>query len=151
MPKIALGADHAGLSAKERIKQHLRQRHPNLQIEDCGTHGPESVDYPDYAHAVAAVVATGEAVWGVLVCGSGIGMCIAANRHAGIRAALCHDRDTARLARQHNDANILVVGGRILPEQTILEILDIFLTTEFEGGRHVGRLTKLELPESQKE
>jgi ribose 5-phosphate isomerase B len=151
MLKIALGADHAGCPAKEKIKEHLRNHYPQFEIEDYGTLGEEKVDYPDYAHLVAQAVSEGKVYRGVLTCGTGVGMSIVANRHPGTRAALCHDLYTARMARLHNDANILVVGGRVLSTETILQIVDTFLATEFEGGRHLGRLAKIELPEARKE
>jgi ribose 5-phosphate isomerase B len=149
MTTVALGSDHAGYAVKERIKEHLRQHHPEWELRDCGTTDESSVDYPDFGHRVSGLVSTGEAARGVLVCGAGIGMSIVANRHRGVRAALCHNGFTARMARLHNDANILVVGGRVLGTELILEMVDIFLGTDFEGGRHVGRVAKMETPECE--
>jgi ribose 5-phosphate isomerase B len=110
---------------------------------DLGTNGPDSVDYPDFADVLAAAIRDGRAQRGVLVCGSGIGISIAANRHRGIRAALCHDGLTARLARQHNDANVLVLGGRLIGVDTAKECVSVFFSTPFEGGRHARRVDKL--------
>jgi ribose 5-phosphate isomerase B len=114
-----------------------------LQVVDLGTHGPESVDYPDFANAMASAIRDGQASRGILLCGSGIGISIAANRHPELRAALVHDGLTARLARQHNDANILVMGGRLVGPELAKDCLEIFLNTEFEGGRHARRVAKL--------
>ena len=140
-PAIAIGADHAGLPLKSALKAALEAAgHPIL---DVGTDSPASVDYPDFAHAVCAAVAEGRARFGVLVCGSGIGMAIAANRHAGIRAAVLHDCTAARLTRAHNDANIACFGARLTGEDVALDALRTFLATPFEGGRHDRRIAKL--------
>lgn len=138
---IAIGADHAGYELKEVLKHHLIAR--GCQVLDMGTDGTESVDYPDFAHAVSAAVESGRALRGVLVCGSGIGISIAANRHPGIRAAPCQDITTARLSRQHNDANIIALGARLTAPAAAIECLEAFLTTDYEGGRHDRRLAKL--------
>jgi ribose 5-phosphate isomerase B len=115
------------------------------EVVDLGPSSRESVDYPDYAHDLARRVAAGEAELGVLVCGTGIGMCMAANRHAGVRAALCHDAFTAELARRHNDANVLCMGGRTTGPGLAIQMLDIFLATPFNGGRHARRVDKIEV------
>jgi ribose 5-phosphate isomerase B len=138
---IAIAADHGGFELKATLVAFLRER--GIEVEDLGTDGPGSVDYPDFAEAVVQALLSGRAQRGILLCGSGIGMSIAANRHKGIRAALCHDGLTARLARQHNDANILVLGGRLLGTEAAKDCLVNFLTTLFEGGRHARRVGKL--------
>jgi len=115
----------------------------NQEILDLGTNGPESVDYPDFAAALAEAIASGRAGRGVLVCGTGIGISIAANRNPPIRAALCHDTTPARLSRQHNDANVLVLGGRLIGEEVAKDCLSVFLSTAYEGGRHDRRVAKL--------
>ncbi len=138
---VALGSDHAGVALKATLREALDAAgHPTL---DLGTHGPESVDYPDFADAVAAAVLDGRARFGVLVCGTGIGISIAANRHAGIRCALVHDVTGARLSREHNDANVLAVGARVTGPEVALDALRAFLVTPFGGGRHARRVTKL--------
>lgn len=139
--KLALGADHGGVALKARLASALIAA--GHDVLDYGTNDTASVDYPDYAHAVCAAVEEKQADFGILVCGSGIGMSIAANRHSGIRCALVHDMTTARLSRAHNDANVLALGARILGEQVALDILNAFLATDFEGGRHEQRLAKL--------
>jgi ribose 5-phosphate isomerase B len=138
---IALGADHGGVSLKNRLAKAILEA--GHEVRDFGTFDNDSVDYPDYAHAVCAAVAKREADYGILVCGTGIGMSIAANRHPAIRCALVHDVTTTRLTRQHNDANVIALGARIIGEEVALDILQTFLTTAFEGGRHVRRLSKL--------
>jgi len=138
---IALAADHGGFELKALLAAALRER--GFTPLDLGTNGPESVDYPDFADRLAGAMAEGKAARGILVCGTGIGISIAANRHRHIRAALCHDVTTARLSRAHNDANVLALGGRVTGTATALDILDAFLTTAFEGGRHARRVGKL--------
>ncbi len=138
---IAIGSDHAGLPLKRSLLAALETL--GHQVLDAGTHGTESCDYPDFAHAVAAKVAAGEARFGVLCCGSGIGMSIAANRHPAIRAVVLHNSTEARLTRLHNDANIACFGARTTGEEVALDALRAFLGTEFEGGRHQRRLDKL--------
>jgi ribose 5-phosphate isomerase B len=138
---IAAGADHAGVALKDELVAWLRER--GHAVLDCGTGGMASVDYPDFAHAVAAALAEGRACLGLLVCGTGIGISIAANRHAHIRCALAHDATGARLARQHNDANVLALGARLTGAEVARDALAAFLATEFEGGRHARRLAKL--------
>jgi len=139
--KIALGADHGGYALKDRIAAHLRER--GHEVQDFGTAGPESVDYPDFARQAARAVAAGECDRGIVVCGTGIGVSIAANKVVGIRAALCTDGYMARMSRQHNDANILALGARVLGEGLALDIVDVWLTAEFEGGRHARRIAKI--------
>jgi ribose 5-phosphate isomerase B len=146
--KIALGADHAGFELKERIKQHLQSR--GVQVDDRGTQSIDSVDYPDYARAVGEEVAAGTAERGILVCGSGIGMAITANKIPGIRAANVTSEEAAELSRRHNDANVLTLGARLTSEATALRIVDRWLETGFEGGRHERRVQKIAEVESQK-
>lgn len=138
---IAVGADHAGFGLKETLKAHLQSR--GLEVIDCGTHSTESVDYPDYAARVAGTIASGKAQAGLLVCGSGVGISIAANRYPAVRCALCQTPEVAALSRQHNDANALAMGARILDTDTAIACLNAFLDTAFEGGRHAGRVAKL--------
>jgi ribose 5-phosphate isomerase B len=139
--KIAIGCDHAGLPLKEEIKKTLAEA--GAQVQDLGTTSPESVDYPDYARAVAEAVASGRADSGILVCGTGIGMSITANKVAGVRAALCHDAYTARLAREHNDANVLCLGGRVIGPGVAADMVRVWLETRFAGGRHARRVEKM--------
>ncbi|HEX8922639.1 MAG TPA: ribose 5-phosphate isomerase B [Pyrinomonadaceae bacterium] len=139
--KIALASDHAGYAEKERLKPLFRDL--GLEVEDLGTVSEDSVDYPDYARKVAERVARGEAEQGVLVCGSGTGMAIAANKVPGVRAAVAWSEETARLARQHNDANVLALGARTTPEGEIPKIVCAWFETDFEGGRHAGRVEKI--------
>jgi ribose 5-phosphate isomerase B len=138
---VAIAADHGGFDLKESLVPVLAAA--GVTVLDLGTTSRESVDYPEFADALAAALAAGRAQRGVLICGTGIGISIAANRHPGIRAALCHDGLTARLARQHNDANVLVLGGRVLGIETAKDCLTMFLDTPFEGGRHARRVAKL--------
>jgi ribose 5-phosphate isomerase B len=139
--KIVIASDHAGFDFKASIKDRLAGE--GYEVIDLGTHGPESVDYPDYAAALAGAIREGRAERGVLICGTGIGISIAANRHPGIRAALCHDTTGARLSRQHNDANVLVLGARVTGIETAQDCLAAFLSTPFEGGRHSRRVDKM--------
>lgn len=141
MTAIALGADHAGFALKEEIKAWLVAR--GHEVVDCGTQSTESVDYPDYAALVASTVTAGKAGRGVLVCGTGIGMAIAANKVAGIRAAACTDAYMARLSREHNDTNVLALGARVTARESALEILDSWLGAAFQAGRHARRVEKL--------
>lgn len=138
---IAVASDHAGFSLKNLLADEMRAA--GLEVLDLGTDGPESVDYPDFGKAVAEAVTGGRASRGVVVCGTGIGISIAANRYPGVRAAVCHDISSARLARQHNDANVLALGARLIGVETAKDCLKAFLETSFEGGRHVGRVAKL--------
>jgi ribose 5-phosphate isomerase B len=146
--RIAVGADHAGFELKELIKQTLDEL--RIAYRDMGTESDESVDYPDYAEKVARAVASGEFDRGVLVCGTGIGMALAANKVTGVRAAPVMDLETARLAREHNDANILALGARVTPPDRALDIVRLFLRTEFEGGRHARRLVKVAVLEQHR-
>ena len=139
--KIAIGADHAGFAAKEEIKTVIKAL--GHTVLDQGTTGEASVDYPDFAEKVARAVASGEADRGVLICGTGIGMSIAANKVPGIRAAVVSDEKTAELSRRHNDANIFCAGARVTPVVKIAESLKVWLQTPFEGGRHVNRVGKI--------
>jgi ribose 5-phosphate isomerase B len=139
---IPIGADHAGFALKQRLVEELRALgHVPL---DLGTNGPESTDYPDYAHQVASRVEHRDARRGVLLCGTGLGMSYAANRHRGVRAAIAWSCEIARLAREHNDANVLILPARFLSETEAVEILKVWLDTEFAGGRHSGRVAKIE-------
>lgn len=138
---VAIAADHAGFELKSALKEDLAAM--GYSILDLGTGGPESVDYPDFAEALVEALRQGQATRGVLVCGSGIGMSIAANRHPGIRAALCHNADAARVARQHTDANVLVLGARMIDVEAARECVRVFFNTLFEAGRHTRRVKKL--------
>ncbi len=138
---IAIAADHAGVELKSLLKAELATMGWN--VLDLGTQGPASVDYPDFADAVAKALAQGRATRGVLVCGTGIGMSIAANRHRHVRAAVCADETGARLAREHNDANVLALGARLIGPEVAKDCLKVFLATPFAGGRHVPRVAKL--------
>jgi ribose 5-phosphate isomerase B len=139
---VAVAADHGGYDLKCALLPELRAL--GFEVLDLGTNGPESVDYPNFADAVASAIAAGKAQRGLLICGTGIGMTIAANRHRFIRCALAHDATTARLARQHNDANVLALGGRILGTEIAKDCLKVFFTTAFEGGgRHARRVSLL--------
>ena len=139
--RIALGADHAGYELKDRIKQHLQQK--GIEVRDEGTSSPESVDYPDYARAVAHQVSEKQVDLGILVCGSGIGMAIAANKVHGVRAANVSSEYEAEMSRQHNNANVLALGARILKPEEALPIVDKWLATQFAGGRHELRVEKI--------
>jgi ribose 5-phosphate isomerase B len=139
--RIALGADHAGFPLKEKLKQFLQR--DGYPCQDLGTWSEESVDYPDFARAVGENVAAGQSNLGVLVCGTGIGMGIAANKVAGIRAAVVHDVTTARLAHEHNDANVVTMGGRLLADAEAWEVLQAFLEARFAGGRHQRRIDEI--------
>lgn len=139
---IALASDHAGFALKEALKRALERW--GVAFDDLGTHDEKSVDYPDYAHALASGVVQGRYPLGVLVCGTGLGMCMAANRHQGVRAATCTETYAARMTREHNDANVLCLGARITGAGLAEEILRTFLDARFEGGRHQGRVAKIE-------
>jgi ribose 5-phosphate isomerase B len=142
---IAIACDHAGFDLKSTLKDELETQGYN--VLDLGTNGDESVDYPDFAFSLASAIANGKADQGVLVCGSGIGISIAANRHPNIRAALVHDALGARMCRQHNDANVICFGGRMIGIEVALDCLKTFLQTEFEGGRHARRVDKMSNPQ----
>ena len=141
--KIALGADHGGYELKEKIKQYLAKK-GGIEVIDFGTNSIESVDYPKYGHLVDKSIVEKKVDFGILVCGTGIGISIAANKIKGIRAANCTNTTMARLARQHNDANILALGARIVGDVLALDIVDEFLVSSFEGGRHQRRVEEIE-------
>jgi ribose 5-phosphate isomerase B len=141
LPTIAIGCDHAGPALKGVLAAALREA--GHTVLDMGTHDDSRVDYPDFAHAVCAAVEQGRAQRGVLICGTGVGMAIAANRHPGIRCAVAGETTTARLCREHNDANVIAMGARLIDAAAARDILRVFLATPFEGGRHVQRLDKL--------
>ncbi len=136
--KIAIGCDHGGLEHKNAIVEHLKER--GFEVTDFGIYEQKSVDYPEIAYKVATCIASGEAQRGILVCGTGIGMSLAANKVKGIRAAACSEHFSAKYTRLHNDSNILCLGGRVIGVGTALELVDIFVDTEFEGGRHQRRV-----------
>jgi len=140
--KVALAADHAGFELKEIIKEYLSGR--GVTPVDLGTDSQQSVDYPDYARAVCEAILTENVDRGVLICGTGLGMSMMANRYRGIRGALCHDHFTALAARSHNDSNVLILGAKILGTDLAKEIVDTWLDTPFEGGRHEGRIRKFD-------
>ena len=140
--RIVIGADHAGFPLKERLKAELARL--GYEPLDVGAHSADSVDYPDFAHEVAARVKRGEAARGVLLCGTGLGMSYAANRHNGVRAAVAWTPEIAKLAREHNDANVLVLPARFVSEDEGVRILRTWLDTRFEGGRHARRVAKID-------
>lgn len=139
---LIIGSDHAGLELKRELAAVASEL--GYELRDVGTHTSDSTDYPDYAHQVASAVAAGEGI-GLLVCGTGIGMSMTANRHPGVRAALCGDVFSAGMARQHNDANVLCIGARVVGPGLAAEILKAFLSASFEGGRHERRVNKIDL------
>ncbi len=142
MPEtVAIASDHAGFDLKQFLVEELTRR--GFSALDLGTHDRSSVDYPDFADAVAAALGEGQAEHGVLICGTGIGMGIAANRHRHIRAAVCHDCTSARLARQHNNANVLAMGARLIGAEVARDVLATFLDAAYEGGRHDRRIAKV--------
>jgi ribose 5-phosphate isomerase B len=140
--RIPIGADHAGYEMKAVLAEELRRL--GFDVEDVGSHSTQPSDYADYAHAVAREIEEGIVHRGVLLCGSGLGMSYAANRHPGVRAAVVWDNEVSRLSRQHNDANVLVLPSRCMDNDTALEILHTWLNTPFEGGRHIKRIAKIE-------
>lgn len=141
MNELVIGSDHGGFTLKEAIKKHLAER--GVAVMDMGTHSLDSVDYPDVAVAVAKAVAAGEYERGIIICGTGIGVSIAANKVPGIRAALCHDTFSAAMSREHNDANILTMGERVIGQGLACMIVDTWLSSAFSGGRHARRVEKL--------
>jgi len=143
--RIPIGSDHAGYQLKAVLADELRTL--GFDVEDVGSHSTDPTDYADYAHVVAREIEEGEVRRGVLLCGTGLGMAYAANRHRGVRAAVVWSPEVAHLARQHNDANVLVIPSRCIDEGTARDILREWLNTPFEGGRHVKRINKIELPE----
>ena len=140
MKKILIASDHAGFKLKEDLKSHLSK---NFEVIDLGTNSEDSVDYPDFGTALAKAIEDKKAETGVLICGSGIGISIAANRNPAVRAALVNNEDLAKLSRQHNDANVICLGARFTDSVTAKKLVDIFLNTGFEGGRHENRVKKL--------
>ncbi len=145
---IALASDHGGFRLKEEIKEYLREK--GFQVKDFGTDGEGSVDYPDFAWRATKAVAGGECQKGILICGTGIGMSITANKVRGIRAALCHDSFSARMAREHNDAQVLCLGQRVVGTGLALDLVRIWLESNFTGGRHCSRVEKIEQYEKEK-
>src|SRR5271157_379733 len=139
--RIAVGSDHAGLALKEKVREYLLRR--GCEVEDQGTHSEQSVDYPDFAEKVAERVAAGQATFGVVICAFGVATAMAANKVSGIRAAACNATLTARSAREHNNANVLTLGGRILDPAAAEKVLDTWLATPYAGGRHQKRLDKI--------
>ena len=138
---IALGCDHGGFGLKQEILSYLQQA--GYAVNDLGCHSEESVDYPDFAERVCAAIGSRKADRGILICGTGIGMSMAANRYHHIRAALCQEPFSARMSREHNDANVLCLGGRVLGTSLALDIVRVWLATEFAGGRHLRRITMM--------
>ena len=139
--KIAIGSDHGGYELKEMIVSYLKEN--GHEVADCGCDSPDSVDYPDFAEKICTEVSGGSSERGILICGTGIGMSIAANRHRDIRAALCHEGFTARMSREHNNANVLCLGARVIGSEVALDIVRVWVSTDFAGGRHQQRLDKL--------
>ncbi len=146
--KIAVGSDHAAFDHKKKLIDALRK--DGHEIHEFGAPSAESYDYPDAAKAVADDVVSGKAEQGILLCGTGIGVCISANKVHGIRAALAHDEMTAKLSRQHNDANILCLGGRVLTPEQVIQLARVYLATPFEGGRHQRRIDKITIMDSER-
>ena len=138
---IAIGCDHAGFEYKTEVVKHLNKA--GYQVHDFGTYSLDSVDYPDFAHPTAASVEKHETAFGILICGSANGVAITANKHAGVRAALCWQKDIAELARKHNNANIVCIPARFISYHLCIEIIETFIKTSFEGGRHEGRVNKI--------
>ena len=141
MKKIVLASDHAGYSLKEYVKKFLNSK--NLQIKDVGTNSNVKVDYPDYAHKLSKLIKKNRNCIGVLICGSGQGMIMTANKHKNIRAALCYNAKSTKLSRLHNDANIITLGSRLISKKNALKLVSIFLNTKFDGGRHLKRVKKI--------
>jgi ribose 5-phosphate isomerase B len=141
--RVVIGSDHAGYDLKEEIKKHLGQK-GSLSVKDVGTFNKEPVDYPLIGHELAKHIAEGNFSRGILICGSGVGMSMVANRHRNVRAALCHNLYTVRMSREHNDANVLALGARVLGAGLALEMVELFLSTDFEGGRHLRRVEEID-------
>ena len=141
MKIIPIGADHAGFQLKEQVSQYLQDL--GYEVKDFGCFSEESIDYPDYAHPVADLVEANQGMLGIIICGSGNGINMTANKHSGIRSALCWKKEIAELARQHNNANIITLPARFITEEEAIEMVDVFLATEFEGGRHQNRIDKI--------
>ncbi|GJM40774.1 MAG: hypothetical protein DHS20C20_10560 [Ardenticatenaceae bacterium] len=142
-PAIAIGADHGGYALKESLKKILATTHPNHEVVDCGTHSTDSVDYPDFAYAVAQLVGTGRAWRGIIIDGAGIGSCMAANKVPGVLAAMCYDQATAVNSREHNNANVLTLGAGLIGPNLAQQIVKTWLATDFGGGRHGHRVDKI--------
>jgi ribose 5-phosphate isomerase B len=138
---IPIGADHAGFKLKEKVKSHLSDK--GYELRDFGCYSEDSIDYPDFGHPVANMVEENTGMLGILICGSGNGINMTANKHQGVRSALCWKKEIAELARQHNNANIIALPARFISEEEAIEMIDAFLTTEFEGGRHQNRIDKI--------
>lgn len=138
---IPIACDHAGFTTKERIIEHLKNK--GLQVKDFGCYSEESIDYPDYAHPVADLVEQNSGMLGILLCGSGNGINMTANKHQGIRSALCWTKEIAELARTHNDANVIAIPARFVTVELAIEMVEVFLNTPFEGGRHQNRVNKI--------
>jgi len=141
--QLVIGSDHAGYELKEYVIDILKDR--GFKINDLGTHSLESTDYPDYAHKVASEVSSGNTAMGILICGSANGVSITANKHEGVRAAIAWNAEISKMAREHNDANILSLPSRYISKEEAMEIVDVFLKTDFEGGRHARRVNKINL------
>lgn len=139
--KIAIGADHAGFAYKEQIVKYLTDK--GIEVQDFGTFSTDSVDFPDFAHPTAEAVETGQADFGILLCGSGQGVNMTANKHKGVRSALCWNTDIARLTRMHNNANVIALPARFVAYEYAVEMIEVFLNTQFEGGRHEKRVGKI--------
>ena len=139
--KLAIASDHKGVELKEKIIEFLTDK--KISFIDLGTNSTESVDYPEYSNKLTEIIIEERAQYGILICGTGVGMSIAANRSSSIRAALCFNSFMAQKSRQHNNANVLILGSQITDEKTSLEMIDVFLNTKFEGGRHIRRLSKI--------
>ncbi|SRR5690606_29821815 len=138
---IPIGCDHAGFELKEYLKEYLTEK--GYEVKDYGTYSADSTDYPDYAHAVSDFVENNEDILGILICGSGNGISMTANKHQGIRCALCWETEIAELARLHNNANIIALPARFISKEAAIEMVDTFFSTEFEGGRHANRVNKI--------
>ena len=138
---IPIGADHAGFQLKSKIIKHLEEK--GYELKDFGCYSEESIDYPDYGHPVADMIESNQGMLGILICGSGNGINMTANKHQGVRSALCWKKEIAELARQHNDANIIALPARFISEEEAIEMVDVFFSTLFEGGRHQNRVNKI--------
>jgi len=138
---IPIGADHAGFELKQKVVKHLQEK--GYEVKDFGTHSTESIDYPDFGHPVAEMVEQNPGMLGIVICGSGNGINMTVNKHQGIRSALCWTTEIAGLARQHNDANIIALPARFISKELGIEMVDVFLSTDFEGGRHQTRVNKI--------
>ena len=142
LTKLVIGCDHAGYDLKLKLIEHLKAQ--NIDVEDVGTYSSDSCDYPDFADALCKKIMSGEYERGILICGTGIGMSMAANKHKGIRAACCSDVFSARLTREHNDANVLCFGSRVVGEELAYDLCDLFVSTDYMGGRHARRVAKID-------